>query len=177
MGRICRIGIVEQDRAKREQRWHERCYAERRGNAQRKPENLNRNKTMFTKSDLTKKAKSYGYSVKFNDGEIEAYPINMRGESSFFESDDEEGRKAILATIKADFSSRFAIKLDQVKLHPEIRSSLQEWHDYHGAEWLENLYTAWMNGRYDGFTISNVSGWLQQLRNTNGHAIVRLLPA
>ena len=40
---------------------------------------------MFTKSDLTKKAKSYDYSVKFADGEIEAYPNNMRGEASFFE--------------------------------------------------------------------------------------------
>ena len=132
---------------------------------------------MFTKTDLTNRAKSYGYSVKFMDGEIEAYPKNMRGDASFFESDDEEGRKAILATIKADFSSRFAIKLDQVKLHPEIRASLQEWHDYHGAEWLENLQMAWWNGRYDGFSSSNVSGWLQQLRNTNGHAIVRLLTA
>lgn len=132
---------------------------------------------MFTKSDLNKKAKSYGYSVKFTDGEIESYPKNMRGNASFFESDDEEGRKAILATIKADFSSRFARKLDQVKLHPEIRASLQEWHDYHGAEWMDNLYSAWMNGRYDGFTSSNVSGNLQQLRNTNGHAIVRLLTA
>ena len=132
---------------------------------------------MFTKTDLTNRAKSYGYSVKFMDGEIEAYPKNMRGDASFFESDDEEGRKAILATIKADFSSRFAIKLDQVKLHPEIRASLQEWHDYHGAEWLENLQMAWWNGRYDGFSSSNVSGWLQQLRNTNGHSIVRLLTA
>jgi hypothetical protein len=132
---------------------------------------------MFTKTDLTNRAKSYGYSVKFMDGEIESYPKNMRGDASFFESDDEEGRKAILATIKADFSSRFAIKLNQVKLHPEIRASLQEWHDYHGAEWLENLYTAWMYGRYDGFTGSNVSGDLQILRNTNGHSIVRLLTA
>jgi len=132
---------------------------------------------MFTKSDLTKKAKCYGYSVKFTDGEIESYPKNMRGEASFFESDDEAGRLSILATIKADFSSRFANKLDQVKLHPEIRASLQEWHDYHGAEWLDNLYTAWVNGRYDGFSNSNASGNLQILRNTNGHAIVRLLTA
>ena len=132
---------------------------------------------MFTKTDLTNRAKSYGYSVKFNDGEIESYPKNMRGEASFFESDDEEGRKAILATIKADFSSRFSIKLEGVKLHPEIRDSLQKWHDHHGAEWLENLQMAWWNGRYDGFSSSNVSGWLQQLRNTNGHEIVRLLTA
>jgi len=132
---------------------------------------------MFTKSDLTNRAKSYGYSVKFMDGEIEAYPKNMRGDASFFESDDEEGRKSILATIKADFSSRFAIKLDQVKLHHEIRDSLQKWHDHHGAEWLENLYTAWMYGRYDGFSSSNVSGNLQILRNTNGHSVIKLLTA
>jgi hypothetical protein len=132
---------------------------------------------MFTKSDLTSRAKSFGYSVKFNDGEIEAYPKNMRGDASFFESDDEAGRKAILATIKADFSSRFASKLEQVKLQSEIRASLQEWHDYHGAEWLDNLYTAWMYGRYDGFSNSNVSGDLQILRNTNGHSILRLLTA
>lgn len=132
---------------------------------------------MFTKSDLTKKAKSYGYSVKFADGEIEAYPKNMRGDASFFESDDEGGRKAILDTIKADFSSRFASKLDQVQLHPEIRASLQKWHDYHGAEWLDNLHTAWMYGRYDGFSSSNVSGNLQILRNTNGHSVIKLLTA
>lgn len=132
---------------------------------------------MFTKSDLTSRAKSFGYSVKFNDGEIEAYPKNMRGDASFFESDDEGGRKAILDTIKADFSSRFATKLEGVKLHPEIRASLQEWHDYHGAEWLENLQMAWWNGRYDGFSSSNVSGNLQILRNTNGHSIIGLLTA
>jgi hypothetical protein len=132
---------------------------------------------MFTKSDLTSRAKSFGYSVKFNDGEIEAYPKNMRGDASFFESDDEAGRKAILATIKADFSSRFANKLEGIKLQPEIKASLQEWHDYHGAEWLDNLYTAWMYGRYDGFSNSNVSGDLQILRNTNGHSILRLLTA
>jgi hypothetical protein len=132
---------------------------------------------MFTKSDLTNKAKSFAYSVKFKDGEIEAYPKNMRGDASFFESDDEAGRKAILATIKADFSSRFASKLEQVKLHPEIRDSLQKWHDHHGAEWLDNLYTAWMNGRYDGFTGSNVSGDLQILRNTNGYSVIKLLTA
>lgn len=168
--------MVEQDRARRRKTWHERCYAIDKGKHNANPQTITE-KTMFTKSDLTKKAKSYSYSVKFTDGEIEAYPKNMRGDASFFESDDEEGRKAILATIKADFSSSFAIKLDQVKIHPEIRASLQEWHDYHGSEWLDNLYTAWMNGRYDGFSSSNVSGWLQQLRNTNGHSIVRLLTA
>jgi hypothetical protein len=134
-------------------------------------------KYMFTKTDLTNRAKSYDYSVKFMDGEIEAYPKNMRGDASFFESDDEGGRKAILDTIKADFSSRFASKLDGVKLHPEIRASLQEWHDYHGAEWLENLQMAWWNGRYDGFSSSNVSADLQMLRNTNGHSVIKLLTA
>ena len=94
-----------------------------------------------------------------------------------FESDDEEGRKAILTTIKADFSSRFSIKLEGVKLHPEIRDSLQKWHDHHGAEWLENLYTAWMNGRYNGVSSSNVSADLQMLRNTNGHSVIKLLTA
>ena len=132
---------------------------------------------MFTKSDLTNRAKSYGYSVKFMDGEIEAYPKNMRGDASFIESDDAVGRKAILDTIKADFSSRFAIKLDGVKLNPEIRDSLQKWHDYHGAEWLENLQMAWWNGRYDGFSSSNVSADLQMLRNTNGHSVIKLLTA
>jgi hypothetical protein len=42
---------------------------------------------------------------------------------------------------------------------------------------LDNLYTAWMYGRYDGFSNSNVSGDLQILRNTNGHSILRLLTA
>jgi len=130
---------------------------------------------MFTKSDLTNRAKSYGYSVKFTDGEIEAYPKNMRGAASFFESDDEAGRLSILATIKADFSSRFKVKLDNINMSSDARNALQEWHDYHGADWLESLQMAWMYGRYDGFSNSNVSGDLQILRNTYGHSIIRLL--
>lgn len=132
---------------------------------------------MITKSDLTKKAKSFGYSVKFNDGEIEAYPKNMRGDASFFESSDEAGRMAILATIKADFSSRFKMKLDNINMSSDARNALQQWHDFHKCEWLENLYTAWMYGRYDGFSNSNVSSDLQQLRNTYGHSVIKLLTA
>ena len=132
---------------------------------------------IMTKSDLTKLAKSYGYSVKFTDGEIEAYPKNMRGEASFFESDDMGGRISILATIKADFSSRFANKLSQVFLSHYTRESLQKWHDHHKAEWLENLQTAWMYGRYDGFSDSNVSSDLQMLRNTGGRNVIKLLTA
>ena len=131
----------------------------------------------ITKSDLTKSAKSYGYSVKFTDGEIEAYPKNMRGEASFFESDDMGGRISIIATIKADFSSRFANKLSQIHLPSDIRESLQKWHDHHKVEWLENLYFAWMYGRYDGFSSSMVSGDLQILRNTDGHNVIKLLMA
>jgi hypothetical protein len=132
---------------------------------------------MFTKSDLTSRAKSFGYSVKFMDGEIEAYPKKMRGDASFFESDDESGRKSILATIKADFSSRFKVKLDGVNMSSDARNALQQWHDHHGIAWLENLHTAWMWGRYDGFMNSNVSSDLQQLRNTYGHAVIKLLTA
>jgi hypothetical protein len=132
---------------------------------------------MFTKSDLTKLAKTYGYSVKFTNGEIEAYPKNMRGDASFFESDDEGGRVAILATIKADFSSRFKMKLDNINMSSDARNALQQWHDYHKCDWLENLHFAWMYGRYDGFSDSNVSGDLQQLRNTYGHSVIKLLTA
>ena len=132
---------------------------------------------MITKTDLTKLAKSYGYSVKFTDGEIEAYPKNMRGDASFFESGDAEGRMAILATIKADFSSRFKSKLDNINMSSDARNALQQWHDYHKCDWLENLYTAWMYGRYDGFSDSNVSSDLQQLRNTYGQSVIQLLTA
>ena len=133
---------------------------------------------MFTKSDLNKKAKSYGYSVKFSDGDVEAYPKGMRGEASFFETDDEDGRIAILATIKADFSARFSAKLGAIDIiYPVAREALQKWHAYHGIAWLENLHTAWMYGRYDGFMNSNVSSDLQQLRNTYGHAVLKLLMA
>jgi hypothetical protein len=57
----------------------------------------------------------------------------------------------------------------------DARNALQQWHDFHKCEWLENLYTAWVYGNYDGFSNSNVSSDLQQLRNTYGHAVIKLL--
>ena len=111
------------------------------------------------------------------DGEIEAYPKNMRGDASFFESDDENGRISILATIAADFSSRFKVKLENIHMSSDARSALQQWHDYHKCDWLENLQRAWWHGRYDGFSTSNVSSDLQQLRNTYGHSVIKLLTA
>jgi hypothetical protein len=59
----------------------------------------------------------------------------------------------------------------------DSKAALIEWHAYHGAEWLDKLQMAWMYGRYDGFSTSNVSSSLQQLRNTNGHSIIAAITA
>ncbi len=66
----------------------------------------------MTKSELTDRAKSLGYCIRIQDGEIETYPKGMRGDASIFEHDDADGsgRFAIIATIKADRTSRVAAK-------------------------------------------------------------------
>ena len=134
----------------------------------------------MTKSELTDRAKNLGYSIKILDGEIEAYPKGMRGDASIFESDDADGsgRVSIIATIKADRASRFAAKLEGQPIDEEAKQALIEWHAYHGTEWLDKLlWQAWFNGRYDGFSTSNVSSTLQRLRNTNGHSVIKAITA
>lgn len=132
----------------------------------------------MTKSELINRAKSIGYCIKIQDGEIEAYPKGQRGDASIFESDDADGsgRIAIVETIKADRASRFAARLSYLPISAETKKALADWHAYHGAEWLENLvYQGWMNGRYDGDSMFQYSSALQQLRNTNGHEVLAIL--
>ena len=134
----------------------------------------------MTKSELTDRAKSLGYCIRIQDGEIETYPKGMRGDASIFEHDDADGsgRFAIIATIKADRTSRFAAKLEGQPINEDAKAALIEWHAYHGAEWLDKLlWQAWYHGRYDGFSHSNVSSVLQQLRNTNGHSVIAAITA
>lgn len=132
----------------------------------------------FTLADLKSHAKSKGYIIRLFDGEIECYPKGNR-EGSFFEPNDEDGRRAILATMNADREQRVRVKVRNVA-HPEFtqehREALVEWMLYHGAEWLDKLvYQGWFNGRYDGFTGTNVESTLQRLRNTCGHEVLALI--
>lgn len=130
----------------------------------------------ITKSDLQARAKNYGYTVRILDGEIEAYPTGNRGDASYFACDDQEGRQEVIAWFRADREARFKSRLSYLDINEDIKAALLEWFMYHGTEWLNKLiWEAWTNGRYDGFSTSNVSSTLQQFRNTNGHAVLRTL--
>lgn len=130
----------------------------------------------ITKSDLTARAKNLGYSIKIQDGEIEAYPKGMRGDASIFESDDQDGRISIINTMRADRDNRFRARLAPLPIDEDTREALVRWHAYHGTEWLENLvWQGWFSGRYDGDSLYNYAGLLQRLRNTNGHEVLAML--
>ena len=140
----------------------------------------------FTLADLKSHAKSKGYTVRVLDGEIECYPTGKRGDASYFETNDEDGRRSVLAFMNADREQRVRAKValvpeivDGFPFPQETREALIAWMLYHGAEWLDKLvWQGWYHGRYDGFTGSNdgnVSGLLQRLRNTNGHEVLAIM--
>jgi len=127
----------------------------------------------ITKSDLQARAKNFGYCVRILDHEIEAYPRGMRGDASYFATDDQDGRIEVINFMRADRDARFLAKLERLPISDETKEALVKWHAYHGTEWREALYSAWFNGAYNGFGNDwNVTGTLQRFRNTNGHEVV-----
>jgi len=131
----------------------------------------------ITKSDLQARAKNFDYVVRIVDGEIEAYPKGLRGDASYFATDDQEGRAEVIRWFRADRDARFAARLSYQDITAEAKAALIKWHAYHGKEWIKNLlWQGWANGRYDGFGNDwEVTSALQTLRNTNGHDVLRSL--
>lgn len=130
----------------------------------------------MTLSEVKSACAFWGYSVRVNDGELEAYPKGKRGDASTFESNDPIGRKSLVDTVKASACYTFERAVDNCELLaglPFAGDALCAWFYDNGAEWKPRLIGAWMTGNYHG---SAVSGSLQLLRNhARGFDIVESL--
>lgn len=115
---------------------------------------------------------SWGYRLAKTGDELEAYPKGKRGALSYFSTD----RSDVIAAVRAAALLSFKNSLIELRIPEATKAALVEWYAYHKNKWRDNLvFVAWCSGRYDGFSRSDVASTLQQLRNTNGHAIVAML--
>lgn len=130
----------------------------------------------ITLTELKQRCAFYGYSVKNEYGEVEAYTKGKRGDASIFEG-GEMKNWSLFQTVQADAIARFANQLEnnvgirQAEEREEIKSALLSWYESNGKDWKENLWTAWLSGNYRGH---NASGMLQRIRNYRKDLILSL---
>lgn len=131
-------------------------------------------------AELKSRCSFYGYTVKKNGDELEAFPKGKPGTLSIFTND----RLDLLATVKAEAKAGFTAQCNtairEVFNHWDedttaIREALVQWFMERGAkDWEDDLrIDAWSQGNYHGCT---ASGTLQRLRNSeHGHDLIAKL--
>lgn len=131
----------------------------------------------ITQTEARERLKGLGYQLRKTDGEFEIYPKGQRGALSYFTDDLQDA----IDTARAETTQRFTVAVRNVahpQFHQHHREALITWHGRHGAQWRDELLSAWYTGNY-GFSFANraenVDGNLQQLRNTCGREILDLL--
>lgn len=119
----------------------------------------------ITLSELKSRCSFYGYSAKKEYGEFRAYPKGKPELDCF----DTEAWPLYL-TVQANALHAFKTQLEsspeisalEPETREEVKSALLSWYASNGAKWKENLWHAWLSGRYDGHS---ASGTLQRIRN------------